>query len=372
MRPRYDILVWANIRPEKHGSFEDFMIVLNRRVNRAGRSILFAFARGVSNAMAALFEKEGLKYRQFSESELHSGSTIYRAVRNHDCRVVHVHFIPILSPLYHAAWLAGAVRVLYTAHSSVSEVDFGRPASFLRQRLRVAATAPVDTMIAVSSFIGKYLTDALGLDPGKTQIVHNGVDLERFRPPTPAEKTLAKARIFSVNDRTPVISFVAQLNAEKGFLDAIHARDVVASTRPEALFAFVGEGAQERSLSGSRNNTVFLGRRDDVESVLIASDVFIAPSTWHEAFGLSIAEAAATGLPAVASDRGGIPEVVVNGVTGFTFRAHDVGALVDRIRWLLDDDALRERLGSKARWHAEEAFDLNTAVAKHMDLYGCA
>ena len=117
---------------------------------------------------------------------------------------------------------------------------------------------------------------------------------------------------------------------------------------------FVGEGPLEeevRRLAADRglNGRVdFLGARDDVDSILARSHIFVLPSNW-EGFPLTILEAMRAGLPVIASDVGGVREAVVDGVTGYLIPRDDVQTLAERLRRLIRDNGLRTTLGQRAR-----------------------
>ncbi len=92
----------------------------------------------------------------------------------------------------------------------------------------------------------------------------------------------------------------------------------------------------------------FLGARDDVESILARSDIFVLPSNW-EGFPLTVLEAMRAGLPVIASDVGGVREAVVDGVTGYLIPRDDARVLAERLRLLIRDSGLRTMLGKRAR-----------------------
>ena len=113
----------------------------------------------------------------------------------------------------------------------------------------------------------------------------------------------------------------------------------------------------------------FTGRLDDVSEALRAADVFAFPSVF-EALGISLIEAAATGLPAVGARTGGIVDVIENGASGWLVDPGDVTALSARLRALLLDDAARARLGARGRAIAEARFDEGRALVRYRALLG--
>ena len=177
---------------------------------------------------------------------------------------------------------------------------------------------------------------------------------------------------------------VGRLDPQKGHLEFLDAAKQVLARR-DATFLIAGDvlfdQARER-LHGYREHlenrarelgifgkVVFLGQRDDVPRLLSAMDVLVNPSQMVESFGRSIAEAHAVGCPVVASDLGGIPEIVRHGVNGYLFDAADTGSMAARILCLLDDPEARTRMGARGKADAAERFRRSTHVERVQELY---
>ncbi len=199
-------------------------------------------------------------------------------------------------------------------------------------------------------------------------VVAPGVDVERFRPLDAAWRRVERERFGLATDGLLVVG-VSRLVPRKGFdvlIDAV-ARLVVAHPRLELAIAGAGrDRGRLEALAKKRQAPVrFLGRvpNDDLPVLCACADVFAMPcrTRWagleQEGFGIVFLEAAACGVPLVAGDSGGAAEAVVDGETGLVVRrprrADDVAAALSR---LLDDHALRARLGSAARARVESAF----------------
>jgi glycosyltransferase involved in cell wall biosynthesis len=164
---------------------------------------------------------------------------------------------------------------------------------------------------------------------------------------------------------------VGRLQAPKDPLTLIRA--LAELGRPgEAVIA--GDGpdrpAVEREVRrlGLESAVRLAGERDDVAELLAEADLFVL-STRSEGLPLSILEAMAAGLPVVASDVGGVPELVVDRETGFLVPPGDPHALAAAIERLLDDPDLRGRFGAAGRARVSTHFDLASAQRAHLDLY---
>jgi N-acetyl-alpha-D-glucosaminyl L-malate synthase BshA len=119
---------------------------------------------------------------------------------------------------------------------------------------------------------------------------------------------------------------------------------------------------------GVYDDVRFLGKQDPVEEILSIADVFLMPSG-SETFGLAALEAMACEVPVVASDVGGLPELIVHGETGFLCPLDDVDAFTECTRKLLTDDALHEEMAAAARTRAVETFDIDRVVPRYEDFY---
>lgn len=195
-----------------------------------------------------------------------------------------------------------------------------------------------------------------------------GVDTDRFRPLTEAERAKARADLGLPADGLLVAS-VSRLVPRKGMDVLVEAASALAPSFPSLVVAIAGDG-RDRARLEDRARAVgapvrFLGRlADDVLPGLYgAADVFVMAcrNRWlgleQEGFGIVFLEAAAAGVPQVAGRSGGAAEAVVHGETGFVVDdPHDPGEVALWLRRLLSDEALRRRMGQAARRRVEESF----------------
>jgi len=209
----------------------------------------------------------------------------------------------------------------------------------------------------------------------RSVVVPNGVDLERFRAPTPTERQQARDLLGLDGDGLVLVT-VARLEPSKGVDDLIEA---VGRARSHPTLVVVGDStgysggdAHERSLRARAaelgTDVRFLGARSDVDVILRSADAFVFASRW-EAFGLVLAEASATGLPVITSDAGGCTEVVDDGETGIVVAAGDVAAFAAAIDALASDDERRSRLGTAGRAKMSREYDSNLLGARIVPVY---
>jgi glycosyltransferase involved in cell wall biosynthesis len=224
----------------------------------------------------------------------------------------------------------------------------------------------IDRIIAVSEFVARRDVEQNMLPLDRVTTIYNGVDLGRFR----AES------IRAAKDGAFTIVFAGQLIPEKGvdlLVEAVRRVAAAPGARLEMKVAGTGRlrGELERLASEVLPGRVeFLGQVEDVPALFRSADLAIFPSRWQEAFGLVIAEAMACRTPVIASDAGGIPEVVgADGLAGLVFRNGDVDGLERQIRILLADPERRARMGQAGRERVEREFSITRMVEKYAALY---
>ena len=253
--------------------------------------------------------------------------------------------------------------VVSTVHSSRIRSDEDRT---VLHRL----TPRMDRLIAVSRSIVEKLRHE-GRDTAPITLIHNGVDLERYDHQDPC-CTLREE--YGLPEDAPIVGVVARLEAEKGHPTLLDAWPAVLRAVPRARLLVVGEGSRREALeeqvaaAGIADSVVFTGRRDDVPAVTAALDVAVLPS-YREAQGLTILEAMALSRPVVASNVGGIPEMVEDGVTGLLVPPRDHAALAAAIVRLLTDHPLADMLARAGHDLVHERFCIELMVESVEAIY---
>ncbi len=211
-------------------------------------------------------------------------------------------------------------------------------------------------------FESHYERDRLlssGLKDSRSEVVHSGIDIDRFKPASTTNGDLAR-RYGIVPGEHIVFGIVARLSEEKGHNYLIEAFRQVRDRHPRARLLVVGDGPllepvkAQAAAAGLDSAVVFTGLQRNVPEHLALFDVFVLSST-RESFPLAAREAMAAGKPVVAPRIGGCPEVVADGETGFLFESRNVDQLAACMLRMIDGDAYRS-LGEQARARAERLF----------------
>jgi glycosyltransferase involved in cell wall biosynthesis len=278
--------------------------------------------------------------------------------------VVHSHMI-------HANLIARGVRLIVsmprlvcTAHSTVE----GGRAVMLAYRLtdRLGDAFTHVSREAVEAF------ERAGAAPrGRMLPMLNGIDLRAFSN-APDLRAQSRQRIFPRPDRRLLLS-VGRLAGEKNHAGLLRAFARLAELCPDVDLWIAGDGPLREALQrecaaqGLADRVVFLGARRDVPDLMRAADVFVLPSRF-EGFGLVVAEAMASGTPVVATDAGGVAEVM-NG-TGILVPVGDEPALARGLAEAFSMDAARAAaMTVSARRQAEERLDIERVVDAWLELY---
>jgi glycosyltransferase involved in cell wall biosynthesis len=375
---KIDVLFWADINPNKRGSFEDYIWRLSSFCKENGVRIKFALGNQISDSVRALFDKFCVDYFLLPSKELTSIWTMVRVFKNFKPKIIDYRFLGMGSPLIIVCKVMGVGKIIFTEHSSTLaplHLGNGSIVGPLKRIKRRFFADRIDHFVVVSNFIAERLHKRSGVPNGKITVIYNGVDLQRFKPPeNDLEKELLKKELFSVDQSVSVVTFIGQLIEEKGLLVYLESIQKLLKSHNDILFNLVGAGPLESRLihwiDQAKNKMVrFLGFRDDGELILKASDILVVPSVWEEAFGLVIAEALACGVPVIGSRIGGIPEVLLDQKTGVLTTPGDVDELAKAIEQLVYDRELREYYSINGRKHAEKNFDIKMRVSKTICLY---
>jgi glycosyltransferase involved in cell wall biosynthesis len=227
-----------------------------------------------------------------------------------------------------------------------------------------AATATRRFVAVVSpSDHGSRFQQRCGIPAATAVTVHNSIDVARWSSGDPRGPRAA----LGVGDGTPLIVFSSRLDEQKRPIDAVRIFAGVASEFPAARLVFVGDGAlrgavaAEAARLGVDDRVDLVGYQTNVEDWVAAATVWILP-TERENFSVAVLEALAAGRPVLSTSCPGNDEVLVDGENATVFAAGDVGDAIVRLRALLADGALRDRLAvggasTAARFSADRMVD---------------
>lgn len=282
---------------------------------------------------------------------------LFKFFRREQPAIVHTHTSKAGILGRWAAYLAGVPVIVHTPHGHVFWGYFGgfRTALFV---LLERWTARITTRIIALTH--REMTDHLRsriAPQEKFAVIHSGVELGRF-----SEKPGDIAAIRREMGLPPdafVVGTTGRLTAVKGHIHMLRAAAAILEDRKDIYFVLLGDGELREALHSYAEQSAilryvkFLGWRSDVASALSAFDVFVFPSL-NEGMGKAVVEAMAMGKPVIASDIGGIPDLVVQGKNGLLVPPAQSPALAQAVLELYGNPDKRARMGEAGRQMAAE------------------
>ena len=227
--------------------------------------------------------------------------------------------------------------------------------------------------IAVSKSVRKHLLEDFHLAPGRVVMIYNGIDLERYLSGK-AGRDHGLARSMGMSEDATIVGAIGRLSSVKGFKYLIDAFKDAVSRNDDVRLLIVGEGPEKDALEKQvrllkiTDKVLFAPRGVPLEKYLSILDIFCLPSV-HEGLGMSLMEAMAAGKACIATDVGGLSELIQRGKDGILVPPKDPEALSAAILDLAADAGLRERLGENAREKAANNFSMEEACAKTIKVY---
>jgi glycosyltransferase involved in cell wall biosynthesis len=283
-------------------------------------------------------------------------------------QVVHAHGFPANVLGWLAARAAGVEATVSTEHSVLC------PEKTEAERVLESAVAVrTSRLVAVSEAVRDARACQLGISSNHFIVIPNSVPVAKL-PQFPGDLTARKRKEFGIATDDVVVIMVGRMAPEKAHAALIGESRAVLDRAGGVTFLFVGDGSLAAPLQrlaerlGLGRRVRFLGVRSDVYELFEISDVFALPSLW-EGLPVALLEAGAFGLPAVATDVGGIGEVIVDGRNGFLVGPGDQRALGERVGELVADPALRAKMGHAAKARICSSFDSEQVVPKLAALY---
>lgn len=300
--------------------------------------------------------------------EVALASTMVDVIRNHDLDLLHVHYaIPHASAAYMAKQILAKqgreIPFITTLHGTDITL-VGKDKTY--EPVVTFSINESDAITAVSENLRDETYRSFHINK-EIEVIHNFVDVKRFN-----KKPIDAFRKVIAPDDEKILVHASNFRKVKRVQDVVK---VFAKTLDQvpAKLLMVGDGPERPMVEelsrelGVDEHVRFLGKQEQMEEIMAVSDLFILPSD-YESFGLAALEAMAARMPVISTDAGGLPEVNIDGVTGYLTKVGDVATMSERVvELLLDNDKL-----NKFKEQAYEQacrFDIHNIIPLYEKLY---
>lgn len=297
-----------------------------------------------------------------SEFDLGAIFRLARAMKRHKCILAHFH------DAHAVAVGSSAARFAKVPLRIISRrVDFPLKRNIISRR---KYSHKVDAIIAISEGVKKVLVEG-GIAPQRIEVIPSGIDFSPFEEVTSRDFL---RREFSFSPDSYLVGIVAHLEDHKGHKYLMEATKILKVWTPKIKLIVVGSGSLRMELDrqvralGVEDIVFFLGFREDIPQILSSLDLFVL-SSYLEGMGSSLLDAMACRLPVVATEAGGIPEVVIHRETGLLVPPRDPLALAQAILKLYDDRALAQRLGERGFEVVHAKYSAEAMAGRIISLY---
>ncbi len=351
------------------GGGERHVAELANALTGRGHEVYVALAprSPLAEKLTDVSERNIVSLRMRNALDVLSALKLARFVREQKIEIVHAH----LARDYPLASLA--VR-------RYAQLVITRHVLFPLSRFHSLTLRRVARVIAVSEAVARTLRSQRIFDERKIRVIHNGINLKRFehaRAET-AQREAVRERLRASHGRM-LVGTVGSLLPLKGHEEFVRAAALIAARRDDVDFVIIGDDearnrehrAQLERLIAELNlapRVRLMHWPDDLAPFYAALDLYVSPSR-TEAFGLSIAEAMACGRAVVATATEGAQEIIEDGANGLIVPLGDVEKIAAAISALLENEAGRNRLGTRAREHVYENFSLERMIEATEQVY---
>jgi len=312
--------------------------------------------------------KEGIDFKILHISTSRNPLSIYKLyklLKSRKFDIIHTHAYSAGTIGRMSAFLAG-VPVIISHNHSVYDY-YNRRYHFVEWFLSLIT----DRVVCVSDIVNRFANETQRINARKLITIHNGIDSEY----TVLEKrTSVLRKELGIPVDHSVICTIAHMEEHKGIKYLLESASLLLQSRNDVSFLVVGEGRLKEKLKilcadlKIEENVVFAGERGDIPEILSLTDIFVLPSL-REGLPLTILEAMACGKPVIATNVGGIPEVVKDGVSGILISPKDPESLHSAMNELLGDREKMKKMGHNGKRVCSESFDSKTMIRKIEDLY---
>jgi len=308
--------------------------------------------------------KENMDIRILNIGTYHNPFNIVKLaflIRNQKFHIIHTHGYYASTMGRISAFLARTPIIIAHVHTTYWD--------FKKRHLRIEKILSLitDSIICCSNAVKEFIVSKEKINLNKTTIIYNGIHCKK------SEDT---ETVLDLSDQKVVqIAVVASLVENKGHKNLLEAFSKIVRNHSNVKLTILGDGPLRYQLADQAKRlrisdyTEFLGIVRDVQMILKDCDIVVLPSIAREGLGMAIIEGMCLAKPVIASNIGGIPELVENGVNGYLIPPGDSDSLSEMLEILIKNRELCGRMGAEGRKKFEKDFDADTMIKKVEELY---
>ena len=368
-------LLYVITKLELGGAQKQLLVLISLLDRKQFNPVLFTSRAGLLWQEASSINGLALKKSRFLEHSINPLKDflalieLCRFIKKNNIDIVHTHSSKAGILGRWAARLAGAKVIIHTVHGW----SFNNYQAWLVKMIFIwlekISARITDKLIVVSNYDKeKGLAYGIG-DNDKYTLIHYGIDYAAFQAEGEDER-----RSLGINADDLAVGMISCLKPQKCPQDFIKLACSINKTMPNVKFVLVGDGILrirvEKLIKALKlqPQLILTGWRKDIPAILRSLDIFVLTSLW-EGMPISILEAMATSRPVIATDTGGIAEVIVEDKTGFLVRLGDMDKMAEKLIKLLENKDLRARIGHDAKNSLGQDFSLSNMAKHTQNLY---
>jgi glycosyltransferase involved in cell wall biosynthesis len=315
-------------------------------------------------------ERPIFELRRKSGNSYVGAMALAKVIRHNRIDIVHAHNWSTFCESIIGGHIARVKKIVNTIHGiHFSYLDNRPPIAkrILRNAVEKMICRASSNICAVSENVRRHIVQDVGLSDGNISVIYNGISaggIDNGREEPIAER------------RSPefVVCWAGRLATVKSLPNLLQAVAILKSRNVNISVNLVGDGPERESLVkemnslGIEDRIRFIGYTPDVRPYLSAADVFVLPSQ-YEGFSMALLEAMSAGLPVVASNVGGNPEIVVDGATGLLVKSGDSLGLAESLLTLYRDHDLKTRMGQEGKRRVMQEFSTARMISEYVRVY---
>lgn len=358
-----------------HGGAERHMLLLAKNLNKEKYRVSLVCSNYKQlNEWCKQWEEAGLNVHRLKVLHKHDPrhhTQLKKLLTQEKPDLLHVHL-----------WNPGGCRYAFSAIDKrttklIATEHDPFPLSGLKKKIKKGCIKKTDHTITVSSANFQLLLKLYPELKGSVEAVHNGIDLQAFDASllhfSTQHRDKLREQLFCATVEDFVILSIAELHPRKGLTYLIEAFNKVEKKEPKTRLVIVGEGPQRKILEKLikklrlDEKVVLTGKQDNIPQILKSANLFVLASV-KEAFGLVFLEAMAAQLPIIATEVGGVPEIIENRKSGVLVPPQEWDTLATTIMEVMENNALMQKLAYVGH-HRVKEFDAKEMVRKTENIY---